>query len=308
MAASSIMSYGGLVDAATSAVNVVPRKGLNMTRVVVGAERFGNVLCDLNGVLDRGTEAIPGAGDALRRLDEAGFSIVFVTNNSTGTCADVAETIARLNGYPASPDQVITSAVAAAALLAPDRPASMVVGGEGILSALSEREISIVVDPSVAEAVVVGLDVDFTYQSLDMAASAIRKGARFIATNTDVTFPGPGDLHAGAGAIVAAIAAASGRTPTVAGKPHSAIRALVKQRLVPGPVWVVGDRPETDLAMAKAENWNAALVLTGVVSDPGEVPSGLEPDLVNASLSEFADVLTSDRLSGERRSDPGGPV
>lgn len=298
MAASSIMSYGGLVDAATSAVNVVPRKGVNMTGVVVGGERFGNVLCDLNGVLDRGTEPIPGAGDALRRLDEAGFCIVFVTNNSTGTCTDVAEKISRLNGYPASPGQVITSAVAAAALLAPDRPACLVVGGKGIASALTERKIPIVVDPSAAEAVVVGLDIDFTYRCLDTAASAIRNGARFIATNTDVTFPGPGELHAGAGAMVAAIAAASERTPTVAGKPHSAIRALVKRRLVPGPVWVVGDRPETDLAMAKAERWKAALVLTGVVSDVNEVPSGLEPDIVSASLSEFADVLTSDRVSG----------
>ncbi|NIA24639.1 MAG: HAD-IIA family hydrolase [Gammaproteobacteria bacterium] len=268
-----------------------------MAGVLVGAGRFGNVLCDLNGVLNRDTEAIPGAGDALQRLDEAGFAIVFVTNNSTGTCADVANEITRLNGYAASPDQVIGSAQAAAALLAPDRPASLVLGGKGIVSALTEREIPIVDDPSAAEAVVVGLDVHLNYRRLDRAASAIRRGARFIATNTDATFPGPEDLHCGAGAIVAAIATASGRTPTVAGKPHSAIRTLVKQRLIPGPVWVVGDRPETDLAMAKAEHWNAALVLTGVLSDLDEVPSDLKPDLVTASLVEFADIVIRGRIS-----------
>ncbi|NOY55980.1 MAG: HAD-IIA family hydrolase [Actinobacteria bacterium] len=271
-----------------------------MAGVLVGAERFGNVLCDLNGVLNRDTEAIPHAGDALQRLDDAGFAIVFVTNNSMGTGADVANEIARLNGYAASPDQVITSADAAAALLAPDRPASMVVGGTGIVSALTKRGIPIVDDPSAAEAVVVGLDVHFNYRSLDRAASAIRGGARFIATNTDATFPGPDELRSGAGAIVAAIATASGQTPTVAGKPHSAMRTLVKRRLVPGPVWVVGDRPETDLAMAKAEHWNAALVLTGVLSDPNEIPADLEPELVTASLVEFADILTRDRFSGRR--------
>jgi len=292
------MSYGGLLEAATPDVNVVPRKGLNMAGVVVDRPRFGNVVCDLDGVLYRGSEAIVGAGNALKRLDEAGFAVLFVTNNSTRASADVAGKINRLNGYAASSEQVISSAEAAAELLALDRPASMVIGGIGIDSALRARGIPIVDDPSLAEAVVVGLDIDFTYRRLDMAASAIRNGARFIAANTDVTFPGSSEIHPGAGAIVAAIEAASGCSPTVAGKPHAAIRSLVKQRLVPGGVWVVGDRPETDLAMAKAEHWNAALVLTGVVAHPNEVDADLRPDLVSASLVEFADALIRDRLSG----------
>lgn len=287
------MSYGGLVTAATSVVNVVPRKGVNMARVVAGGQRFGNVVCDLDGVLYRGSEAVAGAGAALNRLDDAGFALLFVTNNSTRTSADVAEKIGRLNGFRVVPEQVIGSAEAAAQLLVPDRPPTMVVGGRGIHAALQAREIPVVQDPVVTEAVVVGLDLAFTYQRLDMAATAIRGGALFVAANTDVTFPGSGGLHPGAGAIVAAIEAASGQSPIVAGKPHTAIRTMVRERLIPGPVWVVGDRPETDLAMAKAEGWKSALVLTGIITNPNEVSPAFLPDLVSGSIGEFADTLIS---------------
>ncbi len=269
-----------------------------MSRVVAGEKRHGNVVCDLDGVLYRGEEAIEGAGGALTLLADAGFATLFVTNNSTQTPQDVVEKIRRLTGYSTTASQVIGSAQAAAHVLLPDHPRTLVVGGKGINEALRRSDIPVVSDPEEAGAVVVGLDRDFTYHRLDMAAMAIRNGARFVAANTDVTFPGSRELHPGAGAIVAAIEAASGQRPVVAGKPHQPIRSLIAQRLVPGPVWVVGDRPETDLAMAKAEGWRSALVLSGIVTDPDAVPGELRPDLVSNSIVEFARTL-SERRSGD---------
>lgn len=285
------MSYGGLVDEATSELNIVPRKGVNMAGVVAGEGRQGNVVCDLDGVIYRGDTTIDGSADALHRLEKMGFRLLFVTNNSTRTAEETAAGVTRITGYEASAEQVLGSSDAAASLLAGDRPTTMVVGGSGITEALRAKNIEITNDADLAEAVVVGLDRHFTYQRMDAAARAIRNGARFIATNTDNTFPGKGAIHPGAGSIVAAIAAASGTQPIVAGKPHAPIRALIKDRLVPGPVWVVGDRPETDLALARAERWHAALVLSGITSDAKSVPPALEPDVIIASIVELPDKI-----------------
>jgi 4-nitrophenyl phosphatase len=262
-----------------------------MAEVVAGGRRQGNVVCDIDGVIYRGSTPIEGAGDALRRLEAMGFAILFVTNNSTTTPHLVAQRISQMSGYEALAEQVLGSAEAAATILESDKPETMVVGGAGIEEALLARSIPMTDDPSVAGAVVVGLDRAFSYAKLDAAATAIRNGARFIATNTDITFPGADGIHPGAGAIVAAIEAASGVHPVVAGKPHSAIRALIRQRLRPGPVWVVGDRPDTDLALARAERWHAALVLTGIASSEDDVPKGLEPDLIVESIASLPERI-----------------
>ncbi len=286
------MSYGGLVEAGRWAANDVPRKGENMTGVLAGERMRGNVVCDLDGVVYRGTIPIEGAADALRRIEGMGFNLLFVTNNSTRTPVQTAAGIARITGYEASDDQVLGSAQAAAALLAGgDVREAMVVGGPGILEALEQAGISTTAKPDRAGAVVVGLDREFTYRKLDAAASAIRNGARFIATNNDVTFPGAGGIHPGAGAIVAAIAAASGTEPEIAGKPHEPVRKLIRERLRPGPVWVVGDRPETDIALALAEGWHSALVLTGIVETPSVVPPRFTSEVVIESIVRLPDVL-----------------
>lgn len=262
-----------------------------MAAVVAGEGRQGNVVCDLDGVIYRGDTPIEGAAGALRRLEEMGFTLLFVTNNSTRTAEETAAGVTRITGYEASVEQVLGSSDAAASMLEGDRPTTMVIGGSGITEALRERNIDITDDADLAEAVVVGLDRHFTYERLDAAARAIRNGARFIATNTDNTFPGKGDIHPGAGSIVAAVAAASGTQPVVAGKPHAPIRALIKDRLLPGPVWVVGDRPETDLALARAELWHAALVLSGITPDAKSVPPALQPDVIIDSIVDLPDRI-----------------
>ncbi len=236
---------------------------------------------------------MPGAGEALTKLEQAGYTVVFVTNNSTRSGEAVAAKIESLTGYPARPDQVIGSSGAAVALLGTDPGPVLVVGGEGIREALAIAGVPETDDPRSATSVIVGLDPNISYERLRDAVVAIHLGARFIATNTDATFPTPDGPWPGAGSIVAAIRVASGVEPEVAGKPHIAIRSLIRSRLAPGPVWVVGDRPETDLAMAKAEGWTAVLVLTGVVEHPDQVPDEYHPDMVLRSIADLPEALQS---------------
>src|SRR5439155_5373719 len=118
------------------------------------------------------------------------------------------------------------------------------------------------VDRPPAAAVVVGLHRDFDFDDLDRASAAVRDGARFVATNLDATYPVPGGMIPGSGAIVAAVATASGHAPEVAGKPERPMVDLVRERLGPTGV-VVGDRPSTDGAFADALGWPFALVLSG---------------------------------------------
>ena len=257
-------------------------------RVVAGQSiegNAGNIVCDLDGVLYLGDTGVPGAGEALATLDQRGYRIVLATNNATRTPEATAAKVERLTGY--ATDRVVTSAQSAAHLLAPDRPHCLVVGGEGIHRALAGEEIPVTDEWREAGAVVVGLDVDLTYERLKRAVLAVRNGARLVATNTDETFPTPEGLWPGAGSLVAAIAAGGGRPPEVSGKPHAPMRALVRERLRPGPTWVIGDRPETDLVMGGEEGWGRILALSGVLA---QAPSEGH-DAVVADIAELPALL-----------------
>jgi 4-nitrophenyl phosphatase len=262
-----------------------------MEPVVAGRPAIGNVVCDLDGVVYLLGTPVPGAGQALIDLEAAGYAILFVTNNSTRPPDVTAARIESLTGYNAEPRQVIGSAQAAVSLLTARAGPVFVVGGAGIRQAVAEGGFPETEDPMAAAAVIVGLDTAISYEKLRSAAAAVRNGAQFIATNTDATFPTPEGLWPGAGSMVAAVAVASGIQPEIAGKPHAPIRRLIHQRLEPGPVWVVGDRPETDLSMARAEGWTSVLVLTGVVRSAEAVAAEHRPDLVLASLAELPEAL-----------------
>lgn len=250
----------------------------------------GNLICDLDGVVYRGREPVKGSATALTMLRDAGWRILFCTNNSSKTPEDVAQRITAITGFQALPQTVVTSAAAAARLLSGTRPPTFVLGGEGVTDALEKYEIPIVVSGREAAAVVVGLATGLTYSWLREAADAVRAGARFIATNHDATYPAEDGFWPGAGSIMAAVEVASGVKAEVAGKPFEPMRDLLKESLGPGVVWVVGDRPETDIGLAAEEpDWRSALVLTGVVTSA----KGVEPvpDLVAQDLAEVAEVL-----------------
>ena len=250
------------------------------------------ICCDLDGVVWRGDQPIAGASDGIDQLRASGLRVVFLTNNSAGR---VADNVARLSacGITAPPDEVVSSAQAAAALLASATPPGtrvLVCAGAGVVEALESRGFA-VVDEGPADAVVVGWHREFDFERLRRAADVVRSGARFIATNADPTYPAAHGLLPGAGAIVAAVATAGGRQPEVAGKPEAATVALVRERFG-RPVAMIGDRPTTDGAVAAALGCPFALVLSGIVGSAGEesVPDPAPP-YVAADLGALAPQL-----------------
>jgi glycerol 3-phosphatase-2 len=240
---------------------------------------------DVDGVVWLAGRAIPGAPDAIERLRASGERVVFVTNNSGPTVAGYRAMLAEA-GVEAGVDDLVTSAQAAASMLAPGSTVA-VVGGDGIREAVAARGVRLVEAHASPDAVVVGRTVELDYDQMAAAATAIRDGARFVATNSDPTYPtGAGPLP-GAGALVAFVATAAGRRPEVAGKPHPPVADLVRARYGT-PTMMVGDRPDTDGMFAEAVGAPFALVLSGSTGR-ADLPVDPEPAIVAEDLAEVVD-------------------
>lgn len=236
---------------------------------------------DLDGVVWLGTEPITGAADAVARLRRGGQHVLFVTNNSFAT---VAEQEAKLASFGIeAPGDVVTSAMVAAEQVAPGERV-VVLGGAGIVEAVRARG-GLVVDHDDADVVLVGLDRQLTYDRLDRAARAVRGGARFVATNTDATYPTASGLLPGGGAMVAAVEVAAGVPPVVTGKPHPPAAAFIRSRLGAEGI-MVGDRPDTDGRFAGVLGYRFGLVLSGVTGRD-DLPVEPAPDVVADDLSSL---------------------
>src|SRR5215211_2080529 len=207
------------------------------------------VVLDLDGVVWLADRPIAGASEAVARLRAGGHRVLFVSNNSFSPVGDVEKKLEGF-GIPAAGD-VLTSAVAAAALLKPgDRV--FLCAGPGAEEALIKAGAHVVTDGD-ADAVVVGFHRSFDYEELRRACIAVRRGARLIGTNDDVTYPTPDGPIPGGGAILAAVVAGSGMAAVVAGKPYEPMADLVRAELgadLDGAV-MVGDRPDTDGRFAR---------------------------------------------------------
>lgn len=247
------------------------------------------MVLDLDGVIFLGATSIPGVGETLHRLRDVGWRIIFATNNGTRSRQDIETRIADQTGFAPDPEFIITSAMAAAGFVGSDGEPVFLVGEAGLRATFEAAGVRLTDDAHVAASVVVALDRAFDYAKLEVASTAIRDGARFIATNTDLTFPTPTGQVPGADALVAAIGAAAGVEPVIAGKPHAPMVQAVRAVLGPGETWMIGDRPETDLAFAKAGGWKSVLTLSGITSDPTTVPAQWTPDLVVAALPALLD-------------------
>jgi glycerol 3-phosphatase-2 len=230
---------------------------------------FDVALLDLDGVVYRGQDRVPHAAEALARVRHTGMRLSFVTNNALRPPGEVARRIVAA-GVEAEPQDVATSAQAAARLLAQQLPAGakvLVAGGEGLRQAVRERGLLPVsrADESPA-GVVSGFDPEIDYARLAEAVIAIFAGALWIASNTDVTVPTERGLLPGAGATVAFITAATKVTPQVAGKPERALHEEATSRSGAKRPLVVGDRLDTDIEGANGVGAPSLLVLTGVAT------------------------------------------
>jgi HAD superfamily hydrolase (TIGR01457 family) len=249
------------------------------------AERYDAFLFDLDGVLYRGGEPIPGAAETVEGLRRMGKGVAFVTNNSARTPAMVAEHL-RGVGVHAKADEVETSALTTAELLAARGVReAFVIGEAGIRDALTDRGIAVLDDePWTAEAVVVGWDRGVDYPKLRTAGLLIQRGAAFVATNADASYPAPEGRWPGAGALVAAVETTTGIRAEVVGKPHPPILISALRRAGGGRPLVIGDRLDTDIAGANGLGWDALLVLTGIsrredLAAAPERPTFVAPDL-----------------------------
>lgn len=234
---------------------------------------------DLDGVVWLADQPIPGAAAAVRRLQSEGQTVAFVTNNSNPTVQQYGEKLAA-HGIEAQ-GRLVSSAMAAATLVERGERV-LVLGGPGVREALAARDVEVVDGDASADAVVVGFHREFDYDRLRRASTAVRRGARLIATNDDATYPTPDGPIPGCGALVAAVERASGAVAEVAGKPFAPMAAAVRERVGGGGI-VVGDRPDTDGRFARVLGFRFALVLSGVTTDASCADPA--PDLVAADLA-----------------------
>jgi 4-nitrophenyl phosphatase len=264
------------------------------------------VILDMDGVLYRGDRAIPGAANLVGLLHEAGVAVRYATNNSMFTRDQYAERLAAMD-IPAAANEIVTSTSATIEHLRrhqPDVRAVLAVGAAGMVTELDAAGYSVVpiaaaasaaADAQPFDAVLVGLDPDFDEGRLAVAAAAVRAGARFVATNADARYPTPSGFRPGAGAMVAAIAEASGVAPLVIGKPEPAMFAAILEAagVEPAAALVIGDNPDSDIAGAHRSGIRSVLVLTGVTDADQAVglTGDRRPDHVVADPAAAWDLL-----------------
>jgi NagD protein len=253
---------------------------------------FSGYVFDLDGTLYLGEALIPGAAKAVQSLRDAGKRVAFMSNKALGRAADYAAKLTRL-GLPATPDEVLNSAVALRLFLHRERPGARVLalGEAPVLEELRAGGFMLTDEPAEAEVVVVSWDRQVTYARLDLALQALRRGAYFVATNPDVTCPGPGGGEClDAGSFIALLEAASGRpVEAVVGKPSPLmLEVILEQWELPAEAClVVGDRLETDLELGRRAGAATAVVLTGVTTRARLATWPHPPDFVLESVAEL---------------------
>ena len=252
-------------------------------------ECHDGLILDLDGVLQLDDEPVAHAVDVMSEVNERGLPQLFLTNNAARPPAEVAQRLAAI-GYDAHTEQVLTSAMVAADVLAERLPAGsdvLVVGGTGLVDAIAAVGLHPVATAGeTVAAVVQGWSPDVGWPLLAEGAVALRAGAVWIATNADRTLPSPRGPLPGNGSLVAALRTATGLEPEVVGKPERGMFDVAVARLHADSPLMVGDRMDTDIAGARAAGLSTLLVLTGVArprevlaAQPEQRPTYLGVDL-----------------------------
>jgi 4-nitrophenyl phosphatase len=250
-------------------------------------------ILDMDGVIYRGSKALPCAADFVARLRQAHVPFQFLTNNSTTPPRDVANRLAGM-GIEATSGEIMTSAEVTAWYLAERRPGCrvLVVGEAGIRQALTAAGFTLTVDHRTADAVVVGMDREATYGRLKEASLAIQAGALFLATNLDASLPSEEGLIPGAGSLVGMLEIASGHRALSIGKPAPDIirQALARLGARAENAACLGDRPETDILGGQAAGVRTIAMLTGVARREDFEAMRPPPDWICSDLCELQEA------------------
>jgi 4-nitrophenyl phosphatase len=257
------------------------------------APNLRGIILDMDGVLWRSTTPIGNLPSIFKTLNNLGLKVIMATNNATRSPDQYVNKLASF-GVKIGSWQVINSAMVTAHYLKthyPDGGDVFVVGDNSLMETLNQHGYN----PNGSDpiAVVVALDRRINYEKLTQAALLIRRGVQFIGTNPDKSFPIPEGEAPGAGAILAALEAATDVSPLIMGKPRPRMYNLALTRLgtLPGETLVVGDRLETDILGAQNTGCPNALVLSGVTALETANLWQPPPDIISKDLTSLLDLL-----------------
>ncbi|BEV71627.1 MULTISPECIES: HAD-IIA family hydrolase [unclassified Paludibacterium] len=254
-----------------------------------------SIISDMDGVIYRGKQLIPGAREFVTRLVEGKTPFLFLTNNAEQTPLDLKLKLEGLGISGLTEDNFITSAMATAMFLKSQtrkaQPTAYVVGGGGLINELYNVGFSI--SESHPDYVVVAKSQTFSFEQIKKAVRFIDQGAKFIGTNPDMIDPVEGGYEPAAGTLLAAISAATGKKPYIVGKPNSLMMMLATRKLGvhPEEAVMIGDRMDTDIVGGLEAGMWTALVLSGVSTRESVEHFPYQPDYIFNSVAEI-DPLT----------------
>jgi 4-nitrophenyl phosphatase len=246
------------------------------------------VLFDMDGVIYVGNQPLPGVQDLLDYLDATGRRWLCITNNASNTSQMFADKLAKMN-IKANPAHILGSAEATAAWLGeqvPQKGKVIMLGMEGLRTALLNEGFTLVDDPFEAEFAVAGINFNLVYEDVARIALAVRNGARFVGTNIDPTYPSERGQIPGTGSIIAMLEAATSVKPEIVGKPYPGMYQLAMHRVhsQPAETMMVGDRYETDITGATTLGLVTTGVLTGISSREVFEAGTPPPDFILSGL------------------------
>ncbi len=263
--------------------------------------QINNLILDMDGVLWRGETPMPGLVDFFATLRRLNMGFALATNNATKTAVMYVEKLARF-GVEISPEHIITSAEATAAYLREDYAAGTavyVVGDQGLHDAMRAQGFDIVTPKEAyrgreTAVVVAGFARSATYDILAMGAHLVNRGARFVGTNPDPSYPSEIGPLPGAGSLLAFIETGTGVKPTIVGKPGPIMFRQAMKRLgsTPHNTAMVGDRLSTDIAGGKNAGLHTILVLSGISTRAEAENGAVRPDFIFADINELGQQLT----------------
>jgi len=255
------------------------------------------VVSDMDGVLWRGNSPTPGLGAFFAFLRQHRLPFILATNNATRTAAQYAAKLAEL-GVQVSPAEILPSCDVAADYVAPIAPRGtrvFIVGEAALAESLTARGMIVINDDATgatADLVVAGLDRYADYKKLAQAARFIRRGAKFIGTNPDKTFPAETDIVPGAGSLLAFLEAATDVKPFIVAKPEPEMfkQAMARLGARPEETVMIGDRLETDILGGQRAGLKTLFVLSGIHTQADVEQMGIRPDWTFQDIGELTQV------------------
>ncbi|GGB36579.1 TIGR01457 family HAD-type hydrolase [Virgibacillus dakarensis] len=255
-------------------------------------KKYSAYLIDLDGTMYRGNERVEAAAEFVEALHRKGIPYLFLTNNSSKTQAQIAEKLSGM-GIRSTQDSVFTSSMATAKYIKQLKKDArcFVIGEEGLIDAIQSEDLLITDDD--ADFVVVGIDRDINYEKLAAATLAVRNGASFISTNSDIAIPTERGLVPGNGALTAVITVSTGKEPIFIGKPEKIItnEALTALGFAKEQTLMVGDNYHTDILAGIRAGIDTLMVFTGVTPFEDFPKMEKKPTYHVQNLSEWMDYI-----------------